>query len=444
MNPTINEDAGVMPGLPLDSGLVPEAVAVGAARPPLLRNPDFLTFWGAHAISQVGTQVTALALPLLAALTLGASAFEVGVLAAIGWLPFLLVGLPAGVWADRMRRRPLLIGADIGRALVLVIVPLAAWQGWLSMPVLYAVALTAGVLTVFFDVAYLSYVPTLVGRADLVSANSKIESTTSAAQIIGPGLGGVLVRIVGAPFVLLLDAASLLVSAALLWRIRSAEPPPIPRHERRPFKTELGEGLAAVGTSPVLRGLVLAASTVSLSGYAFLAVYVLYMTRDLGLGPGEVGLVFSTGGVGALIGATLAGPARRRFGIGPSILGGLCLFGVTGLLVPLAVLVPDHALPLVVAAEFLQWLTLMVYEVNAVSLRQAIVPDRLAGRVNGAWRFIAGGLRPVGSLAGGALGAAIGLPLTLVVGEVGMLLAFVWLLFSPIVRLRDPQPIEES
>lgn len=445
MQSTIHEDAGVMPGLPIDAALAlePEALlAPVSGRPPLLRNPDFLSFWGAHAISQVGTQVTALALPLLAAVTLQASAFEVGLLAAVGWLPFLLVGLPAGVWTDRVRRRPLLIAADIGRAFLLAIIPLTAWQGWLSMPVLYVVALAAGMLTVFFDVAYLSYVPTLVGRDDLVSANGKIESTASAAQIVGPGLGGVLVRVAGGPFAVLLDAISFLVSAALLWRIRSDEPPPAPRHERRPFREELGEGIATVRRSRVLRGLVMAASTVSLAGYAFLAVYVVYMTRDLGLDAGEVGLVLSTGGLGALIGATLALPARRRFGIGRSILGGLFLFGVTGLLVPLAVLIPDHALPLVIASEFLQWLTLMVYEVNAVSLRQAIVPDRLAGRVNGAWRFVVGGLRPVGSLLGGALGAVIGLPLTLVVGEIGMLLAFVWLLFSPIVGLHDPEPIE--
>lgn len=446
MGSTFHEEAGVMPGSSIDAAFPPGAgaePAPSATRPRLLRNPDFLKFWAAHAVSQVGTQVTALALPLLAAVTLGASAFEVGLLAAVGWLPFLLVGLPAGVWADRVRRRPLLIGADIGRGLLLSIVPLAAWQGWLSMPVLYGAALAAGMLTVFFDVAYLSYVPTLVGRDDLVSANGKIESTASAAQIVGPGLGGVLVRVAGGPIAVLLDAVSFLASAALLWRIRSDEPPPAPRHERRPFRAELGEGVATIRVNPVLRGLVLAASTVNLSGYAFLAVYVLYMTRDLGLNAGEIGLVFSTGGVGALIGATLSGPARRWFGIGRSILVGLFLFGFTGLLVPLAVLIPDHALPLVVAAEFLQWLALMIYQVNAVSLRQAIVPDRLAGRVNGAWRFVAGGLRPVGSLLGGALGAAIGLPLTLVVGEVGMLLAFVWLLFSPIVRLRDPEPIED-
>lgn len=447
MGSTVHEETGVMPGLPVNAAFVPDddgGCIIVAPRPPLLRNPDFLKFWAAHAISQVGTQVTALALPLLAAVTLGASSFEVGLLAAAGWLPFLLAGLPAGVWADRVRRRPLLIATDLGRAVLLSIIPLAAWQGWLSMPVLYAVALSAGTFTVFFDVAYLSYVPTLVGRDDLVSANGKIESTASAAQILGPGLGGVLIRVAGGPFAVLLDAISFLVSAALLWRVCSDEPPPTPKHERRPFRHELGEGVATIRVSPVLRGLVLAASTVSLSGYAFLAVYVLYLTRDLGLDAGQVGLVFAIGGVGALIGATLAAPARRRFGIGPSILGGLCLFGVTGLLVPLAVLAPDYALPLVIAAEFLQWLALMVYEVNAVSLRQTIVPDRLAGRVNGAWRFVAGGLRPVGSLLGGALGAAIGLPLTLVIGEVGMLLAFVWLLFSPIVRLRDPEPIMDA
>jgi MFS family permease len=397
---------------------------------------DFARFWAGDAVSQLGTQFTAVALPLLAVVTLNASPLALGLLAAAAGLPHLLFGLLAGAWIDRVRRRPLMIAADLGRAGLLLTVPVAAWLGALSVELLIAVAFLVETLTVFFDIAYLTYVPTLVARAALVEANSRLEATASGARVVGPALAGTAVRWLGGPLTMLVDSASYLASAAFLWRIRMPEPAPQRPADATGLLPEIGQGLQVVWRSPVLRALTVSSATVNLSGFLFLSIYVLYMTRDLGLGAEAVGLVFAAGGCGALLGSLTAAPARRRWGVGPVLLGAQVLFGVTGLLVPLAVLVPRHALPLVVAAELLQWVMVLVYDINAVSLRQAVTPDRLLGRVNGTMRFLVWGMRPVGSLAGGYLGSRIGLPATLVVGAFGMLLGFLPWLTSPIPRLQ--------
>ncbi len=413
--------------------MIPAAPApVPQAGPSVWRQGGFLRFWAASAISDVGSQVSALALPLIAALTLGATPWQMGVLSAAGSAPSLLVGLFAGVWVDRLRRRPLLIAADLGRAALLGTIPLASVLGLLRIEILYFVALSAGVLTVLFDVTYLAFVPSLVPREWLIGANSKLEATSSAAQVAGPGLGGVLVGALGAAFAVLIDALSFVVSALFIAGVRVAEP--APAGGRTGVAAEIGEGLSVVLTRPLLRVLAGCSATTTLFGRMFLAVYVLYMTRDLGLGSVGVGLVFATGGLGALAGALVAGPVTRRFGPGRTMVTAQLLFGLTGMAVPLAVLVPRVALPMILASEFGQWMAVTVYFVNAISVRQAMIPDRLQGRVNATMRFIAGGARPIGALIGGALGGVIGLPLTLVVAEFGMLLAFLWLLLSPAVR----------
>lgn len=397
---------------------------------------DFARFWAGQSISQVGTQFTAVALPLLAALTLGASPVAVGILAAASGLPHLLFGLLAGAWIDRLRRRPVMIAADAIRAGLLLVIPVAAWFDGLSIELLIVVAFAAESLTVFFDVAYLAYVPTLVGRRDLVAANSRLEAAASGARVVGPALAGGLVRWLGAPLALVIDALSYLGSAFFLWRIRTPEPPPHRENAQSTVADDIQEGLRTVWRAPVLRALALSSSMVNLAGYLFLSIYVLYLTRSLGLGAEAVGLVFAAGGVGALAGSVIAGPARIRWGVGSVLIGSQVLFGVTGMLVPVAVLFPQYALPLIIGAEFLQWVMVLVYDINAVSLRQAVTPDRILGRVNGTMRFLIWGSRPLGSLAGGYLGSRIGLPETLAVGAFGMLVAFLPLLASPIPRLR--------
>lgn len=410
---------------------------------PLRRRPEFLRFWAAESVSQLGSQVSLLALPLVAALTLGAEPFEVGVLTAAGTAPALVVGLLAGVWVDRRRRRPILIAADLWRAVLLLAIPIAAVGGFLGMPLLYAVALASGTATVLANVAYVSYLPSLIEREHLVEGNAKLEASRSTAQVVGPGAAGWLVGTAGAPFAIALDAASFLVSAVLLWRIRRPEPPPHPASGERVWR-QIGEGLRAVARQPILRPLIASTAMTDFFAFVFFAVYVLYFVRDLGLTPGAIGLVFAVGGVGALVGALLAELARRRFGQGPAIVGAQLLFGLSGMVIPLAALVPTIALEMVVVSEFLQWLTIMIVNVNALSLRQALTPDRLRGRVNATFRFVVGGTHPLGSLLGGVLGGLIGLQWTLVVGEVGMLLAVGWLLRSPLPRLRDAPPVDEG
>jgi MFS family permease len=402
----------------------------------LWHHREFLKFWTGSAISDVGSQVTALALPLIAALTLDATPWQMGLLTASGSAPVLLVGLFAGVWVDRLRRRPLMIATDVGRAVVLSAIPLAAIAGVLRMEILYVVMLLAGALTVLFDVAHLSFVPTLVAADRLVEANSKIETTSAAAQVAGPSLGGVLVSGLGAPFAVLVDALSFLCSALFVTWTRVAEPAPASRGARSGVLSEIGEGLRVVIHDGIRRALAGCSATTVLFGRMFLAVYVLYMTRHLGLSAVGVGLVFGTGGIGSLIGSIVAAPIARRFGPGWTMIGAQIVFGLTGLFVPVAVLVPAVALPMIVASEFCQWMALLVYYVNAISVRQAITPDRLQGRVNATMRFLAGGANPIGALIGGALGSAIGVPLTLVVASFGMLLSFLWLLPSPVRHLQ--------
>ena len=410
-----------------------------AADETLLGHADFRRFWAAEGISLLGSQITIVALPLLAALTVGASPLQMGALAAMSTLPFLLGGLVVGVWVDRLRRRPIMIAANLGRALILGVIPLAALFDALGIWLLYAVALAAGCCTVWFDIAYASYVPTLVRRDQLLEANGKLEATASIAQVAGPGLAGVLVGVLTAPVAILLDALSYLRSALLVSRIGAPEPEPSPA--RPSVRAEIGDGLRLVWRNPVLRALAGCSAVTNFFGWMFLGIYILYMTEDLGLGPSAVGLVFAVGGAGAFIGATLAGRIARRLGQGPTLILGQALFGVTGLLVPLAALAPALALPLVVGAEFGQWLTLLIYTVNALSLRQTIVPDAALGRVTATFRVLNTGVVPLGSLTGGFLGGVIGLAPTLAFAELGMFVAVGWLLASPIRRIQSSEAV---
>jgi MFS family permease len=400
----------------------------------LWRQSDFVNLWVAQSVTQVGTQISMLAIPLIAAITLDASPFAIGVLAAASQAPALVFSLVAGAWLDRIRRRPVLVAADLGRAALLALIPLAYALDFLSMGLLYVVAFAGGSLAVFFDVAYLSYLPALVKREQLIEANSKLEASNSAAQVVGPGLAGVLIGVFGAPFALVVDAISFLGSALLLRRIRTEEPVRVQEGPRVSIREEVQTGLRYVVENPVLRALAGCSAVTNFAGFMFLSVYVVFMVRELGLGSTAIGIVFATGGLGALVGAVLAGPVVQRFGSGATLIAGQIGFGTTGLLVPLALLVPQFALPLVVAAEFLQWLFLLIYSVNAISVRQRLAPDVVLGRVNATFVFLAKGMQPIGSVVGGLLGVLIGLPLTLVVGEIGMLLAVLWLIFSPLRR----------
>jgi MFS family permease len=395
----------------------------------LWRHRDFLSLWGAETISQFGSQVSFLALPLVAILALDESTFEVAALTSVTFLPFLLFTLPAGVWVDRLRRRPILVLGDLGRALALLSVPVAHWAGSLTMWQLYAVGFVTGTCTVFFDVAYQSYVPSLVGRGHLVEANSKLEVSRAAANIGGPGLAGGIVSLLTAPVAVLADAISFAVSALLLGGIRAREEVP-PREHRRSLREELGEGLRYVFTHSYQRGMVTAVAISNFFGQVVFSILLVYAVRELGLTAGTIGVALAVGNLGTLAAALTARRIGDRLGAGRTILLASFLFGPGTLLIAFAP--AQYAIPSIVAAMMVIGFGGILYNVTAISLIQAITPDRLLGRANASRRFVVWGVVPLGGLAGGALGSAIGLRETMVVGALGGLLTIVPLVLSPV------------
>lgn len=406
----------------------PEAGVAGS----LLKNPSFVRLWTGDTIAQFGAQITLLTLPLIAVLTFSASPWQMGLLSATMTAPSLLISLFVGVWVDRMRRRPLLVAADLARALALLVIPALWLFDGLTIAVLYGVAIALGVGNVLFDIAYISFLPSLVRRDQLIEGNSKLEISASSAQVGGPAIAGVLTGLIGGPLVLAASAIAYLCSGALIQSIRSPEQIESRNQDRRSIWLEIREGLSVVRNSKTLGSLVLSSATLQFSGWMFLSVYVIYMANNLGLSAGQIGMVYAAGGIGAIVGASIASTVARRLGPGATVIWATAAFGIGGLLVPVALLVPSIALPLVVACELLQWMALVVANVSSRSIRQALTPDRLLGRVNATFRVLVNGMVPIGSLVGGLLGEIVGVPATLVIGCVGMLLAFLWLIPSPI------------
>lgn len=402
----------------------------------LWQNQDFLKLWAGTTVSLFGSQVTAFALPLIAALTLEATPVQMGLLGAAGALPWMLVGLPAGAWVDRLPRRPILVGTDLGRAALLALIPLAALLGGLRMELLYGVAFLTGILSVIFDVAAPAFLPTLVPRAQFVEGNSKILASASVADIGGPGLAGALVQGITAPLAILVDVVSFLGSAACVALIRAPEPVP-PPGARRSLGREIGEGLRLVLTSPLLRPIALSAFTANLTMAIHMAVRVLYAVRELRLEPALLGAVFAAGSVSGLAATVLAGRAARRFGLGPTLIGMLTLDGLGSLLFPLAGGGPVlTAIGLVVAGS-VSSVGILSFIILAGSLRQSITPPRLLGRVVATSRFISRSALPLGLVLGGLLGEQIGLRATLLLAGLGALGAVLWLIFSPLRTLRE-------
>lgn len=409
----------------------------------LWRHPDFMRLWVGETISQFGSQVTFLALPLTAVLVLNASAFEMGVLGALEFLPFLLLSLFVGVWVDRLPRQRILIGANIGRALLLAVLPLAALFGFLSMPVLYVIAVGVGVLTVFFDVAYQAYLPALVQRGDLVEGNSKLEASRSVAQITGPAIAGWLIQAVTAPVAIAIDAVSFLVSAASITQIQKREQVATEK-QHKPIWPEIGEGLRLVFGSPILRSIAACTGTSNFFGNLSGAVLTIFVVRELGLSAGTLGLIFAVGSVGALIGAIGASQIAARLGVGSTIIGSQLIAGLGGLLIPLAGGPYELAIALLTTGIFIGNISNPIYNITQVSLRQALTPDHLQGRMNASMRFLVWGTIPLGSLAGGTLGELAGIYPTLIIGAIGGLLTFLWVLFSPVRHLKEQPSLNTS
>lgn len=410
----------------------------------LRRHPDFLKLWSGQSVSSFGSAITTLALPLTAVLALKAGPVQMGLLAAMGFLPHLALGLPAGVWVDRWPRRPILIVTDLGRAILLGSIPPLALLGALRMEYLYAVALLVGIGTLFFDVAATSYVPSLVDRDDLLEANSASALSSALAGTAGPALAGGLVQLLTAPVAIAIDAASYVASACCAVLIRSTEAQ-APMEQRRRLWSEVAEGLRVLVRDPILRPIIGASTVGSFGGAMRQAVLVLYLVRGLGFSPTLLGLVFAASGAASVLGALLAGPARDRLGSGPSIVGGTLLWCAGNALIPLAGGPLVVVVPLVLAAQVVSGVGTPVYSINQITVRQAIVPYRLLGRVNASRRFLVFGVIPLAALLGGALGQAFGLRQALIIGVAWQALSALWLLFSPVRLLRElPTPLAST
>jgi MFS family permease len=413
----------------------------------LWRHRDFLKLWAGETISMIGSQVDDLALGFVAIVVLDATPFEVAVLGMLNFLPFVLLALPAGVWIDRMRRRPILVGTDVARAALLATIPLAYVADVLTLWHLYVVVFLVGACQVFFDVAYQSYLPSLVEREQIIEGNAKLEVSRSGSQVVGPGLAGALVEIFTAPYAVLVDAVSFLASALFLLGIRTREArprPPAADQRSTSLGSELREGIGFVLRSPTLRAQAGCTATSNLFASLAGAILLVFAVRELELSAAVIGAVLSVGAIGSLAGALTARRIARRFGIGPTSIVAAAFFGPSFCLIALAP-AGTRSIPFLVVAQLVLGFAVVVYNVAQVSYRQAICPPGLQGRMNSVMRFMVWGTIPIGTLAGGALATWIGLRETIVVGAVGGGLAFLWLLLSPQRHLRElPELVVEE
>jgi MFS family permease len=401
----------------------------------LWQHRDFLKLWTGQTISEFGSQVSGLAIPAVAVLTLKASPFQVAALGTVEFLPFLLFTLPAGVWVDRWRRRWILIAGDLGRTVLLASIPVAYAFGHLTLAQLYVVGFVVGIHTVFFDVAYQSYLPQLVDRETLVEGNSKLQMTVSGAAIVGPGLSGGLIALFTAPYAIVVDAVSFLVSGGFTASIRKREELR-PAAERRQLIVELKEGLRYVTGHRLLLPQALATGTSNFGTNILFAVYFVYAYRYLHLTPAVLGLVGAIGAIGWLVGSWQADRLRRLLGVNGATILGMSMTGPSLLIVPFA---PEHnlAIPFLAVSGMIGGFGAVVYNIQQVSLRQAITPERLQGRMNASMRFLVWGTIPVGSLVGGALATGFGVRTALFVGAGFGFLGILPVILSPLRRLRE-------
>ena len=402
--------------------------------PRLLHEPNFRRYWWAQTISLFGDQISLLGLPLVAILVADAGPAEMGYLTAAGIVPSLLFSLVAGGWADRKPfKRQIMIFADLGRAAALVAIPILYALGALTMTQLYVVAFAVGALSVLFEVCRTTLFVSLVDRSDFIRANALLNGSRALSFVGGPAVAGPLVQVLTAPVALLADALSYVYSGWLLARTRAVEPAP----STAPG-LGIGSSLRFYARQPVLRAMLTASTVLNLFNYMFSALIVLYAVSYLHLTPAVLGLVISAASLGALVGAAVSNRLATRIGVGPALLVGYVLFPTPLILLPMAngasVLIAVGAF---FVAEFLSGLGVMILDIVGGSIQTAIVPDELRARIAGAHRTVNYGIRPIGALLGGALGAAIGVVPTLWVATVGATVSVLFLLPSPIPRMRQ-------
>ena len=400
----------------------------------LWRNPAFLRFWAADTVSVFGSLITRIALPFTAILMLNASAFEVSLLVLADLVPSCVVGLPVGVWVDRVRRLPLMIVSDVMRAAVLVSIPIAAAFDALTLAQLYAVSFVASALTVLFNVAQVSILPALVSREDLLEANSKTSATQSISEIGAFGIGGWLVQLLSGPGAILVDAVSFLASAVLLRSVAVNETTPA-TEVRSAMRREIVAGLDYVWHQPLLRTTALASMALLFGLSIFGTIISLFALKELGFEAGPLAMIFAVGGVSSLVGSVLVGPVTRALGVGPAMIVGLLVAGL--LLLPL-VLAQGHGASAAVwlAVQQLGDGAVLVFLINEVSLRQTIVAPGLMGRVNSSVGFLRSMARLSGVLVAGVAGEIIGLRATLGLGGAVVTLAAIFLAFTSLPSLK--------
>jgi MFS family permease len=408
------------------------AVAAGRAR--LYRHRDFRLLWIGQGVSDIGTAVGTVVLPLVAVVYLHATPFEVGLLAALEWLPWLLIGLPAGVWVDRSAKRPMLIRADLCRMMLIGSIPVAAACGVLTIGQLLAVGFATGVATVLFQVAYQSYLPTIVAAEDLAEGNAKLQGTQAAAGVAGPGIGGLLVQSFRAPFALVLDSVSYLVSVLALLAITAREAPTEPRAERS-LRAEIVEGARYVRADPLLRTLTIAPAVGNFFYAGFESIMVLFLVRSVHVSPATVGLLVGAVGLGAVAGAAIARPVARWIGTSRTIWVGMAVTSPFALLIPLTS--REAGLAFFVVGQVVLAIGVLMYNVTIGGFRQRYCPPRILGRVVASMRFVLFGTTPLGSLLGGALASALDIRTAMWVLVSGNLIPVAVLYFSPLRTMRD-------
>ncbi len=405
----------------------------------LWRHSDFMRLWVGQTVSELGSVVTRTAVPLVALLALGAGPNEMAYIVVAASLAVLLVGFLAGAWVDRLRRRPVLIWADVIRAGVLFSVPVAYVAGALRMELLYVVAFLEGCLGAFFNSAYPAYVPSLVGVDHVVEANSKLATSSSLAEIGGPGLGGGLVQLIGAPFAIMVDALSFAVSAISLALIRTPEPRRPARTTSTPIRVEIMEGLQVIRRNPVLVPLVARSVIAHVAGSFYGVLYAIFLVSELRLEPLLFGIVVSAGGVGSLIGSFFAARVIRRLGIGPALIWTAVGASAIGILTPLAGGPIFVATVMVLLPQLVGDGLQTIEGVAEVSLIQGVTPDAILGRVNATLEVFSHGIAyPLGALLAAALAESIGVRAGIAIGWAGMALSIVLLVLSPLPRIREP------
>ena len=404
----------------------------------LWRHPDFLKLWVGQTVSEIGSRISREGIPLTAVLVLHASTAQMGVLTATGAVAVLLFSLVAGVWVDRLRRRPVMISTDLARAVLLCSIPAAAAWGRLNMPQLYLVIALTGVLTVFFNVAYQSILPSLVSGGQLFDGNSKLATSAATAEVLGPGITGVLVQWITAPIAILFDALSFLFSALTIWLIRKPEPSPV-RHAHEDLRTEITAGLRFIWNTPALRALGLMNATAYLFQGLIGPLYILYGIRELRMGPAVLGIVIAAGGAGSLFGSALAPAFVRWMGFGRLTIGASIFYGLVLFLVPLAHPPLVFAISCLLIQQFFGDLAMAAFNVSAISLRQTLAPENILGRVNAAMQLLSMGAMPAGALFGGLMAAGVGIRFTLAIAAGGVLLSSAWIIASPVRKLRELQ-----